>query len=94
MVAALTATLVLSGADRAWAQATGDGPKPSGTNAAAALDYVSNIFDPAGGSFDFDVDPRELQNVEFKKADNVHFSGKYWRSCALMTMARHTLPSP
>src|SRR5436190_10307682 len=70
------AALLVPDGPRAAAQSTGDAPLPSGGNPAAALDYVGSIFDPAGGTFDFDVDARELKGLG-KSVDNAHFSGQY-----------------
>jgi len=61
-------------ATRVAAQGTTDAPRPSGAGPAAAVDYVGTVFDPAGGSFEFDVDARDLG---VKRADNVRFAGKY-----------------
>ncbi|HXY92786.1 MAG TPA: hypothetical protein VEP49_09945, partial [Acidimicrobiia bacterium] len=75
--ATLATAFVVPAGSRAVAQGTaGDTPIPSSGSPASAVDYVGRVFDPAGGSFDFDVDARELKGVG-TRVDNVHFSGHY-----------------
>lgn len=72
----LAATIVVPAGTRAAAQATGDLPVPGRADPGSVLDYAGNVFNPAGGSFEFDVDRRDVKGVDTSVSD-VHFAGQY-----------------
>jgi len=76
LAAVLAATIVVPAGTRAAAQSAGDVPVPGRADPGSVLDYAGNVFNPASGSFEFDVDRRDVQGVD-KSVSDVHFAGQY-----------------